>query len=101
MAFLPSSSGQELTLEGLVDDSGAGLFTHKNYTERMPSILIMIWKKKKKKSNNWIHSDLDSFWHKEENDREYCRPFCKEWETDDLMLIAMNQVPWEAHPEFL
>lgn len=32
---------------------------------------------------------------------KYCRLFCKERETDDLMLIAMNQAPLEAHPEFL
>lgn len=76
VSFLHIGSGQEGTLECLVDKTLGQSFDHKQKLhwqntrhpdDDLKNTLCPI-KKKKTNPNNWIHFDFASFLHKEEND---------------------------------
>lgn len=76
-------------------------YTQKLYRENTKHLDDDLKKKKKTITESiliWTVFDIKK---KMTENLKYCRLFCKERETDDLMLIAMNQAPLEAHPEFL
>lgn len=111
VSFLHIGSGQEGTLECLVDKTLGQSFDHKQKLhwqntrhpdDDLKNTLCPIKKKKQIPITESILILPVSYIKKKMTENlKGCRLFFKEWETSALMLITMNQALLETHAEYL